>query len=42
VTLIPDEINTIVFNNGTWKGLNTLTPNGGHSDPTSIFGESLL
>merc|ERR1719158_2814711 len=42
VTLIPDEIRTIVFNRGTWKGLNTLIPNGGHSLPISTFGDSLL
>ena len=42
VTLIPEEINTIVFNNGTWKGLKTLIPKGGHTEPTSTLGDNLL
>ena len=42
MTLIPDEISTIVFNNGTWKGLKTLIPKGGHTAPTSILGDKLL
>ena len=42
MTLIPDEINTIVFNKGTWNGLNTLIPKGGQIEPTSILGERLL
>ena len=42
VTLIPEEINTIVFNSGTWKGLKTLIPKGGHTEPTSTLGDNLL
>merc|ERR1711936_43041 len=42
VTLIPDEIRIIVFKRGTWKGLKTWIPNGGHKLPTSTVGESLL
>ena len=41
VTLIPEEIKMIVFNKGTWKGLKTLIPNGGHTEPTSILGDNL-
>jgi len=32
----------IVFNNGTWNGLNTLIPKGGQIEPISIFGDKLL
>ena len=39
---MPEEISTMVFNKGTWKGLNTLIPNGGQTDPTSILGDNLL
>ena len=31
-----------VFSNGTWKGLKTLIPNGGHIAPISTFGDNLL
>ena len=41
VTLIPDEIKMIVFSSGTWNGLNTLIPKGGHIEPTSILGDNL-
>ena len=41
VTLIPDEIRMIVFNNGTWNGLKTLIPKGGHIEPRSTLGDSL-
>jgi len=33
---------TIVFNRGTWKGLKTIIPNGGHRLPISTLGDSLL
>jgi len=42
VTLTPEEINTIVLRSGTWKGLNTLIPKGGHKEPTSTVGARLL
>ena len=42
MTLTPDETSTIVFNKGTWNGLNTWIPNGGHSLPTSMLGDKLL
>ena len=31
-----------LFNRGIWKGLKTLIPYGGHTEPTSILGENLL
>ena len=31
----------IVFNKGTWKGLNTLIPKGGHIEPISTLGGNL-
>jgi len=42
ITLTPNEIKIIVFNRGTWKGLNATIPKGGHSEPTSTFGANLL
>ena len=42
VTLTPEEIKIIVFNKGTWKGLKTEMPNGGHNEPTSTVGANLL
>jgi hypothetical protein len=42
VTLTPEEIKMTVFNKGTWKGLKTLIPNGGHIAPISTFGDNLL
>jgi len=41
VTLTPEEMRTIVFSRGTWKGLNTLIPNGGQVAPPSVFGATL-
>lgn len=38
VTLIPDDKRTIVFNNGTEKGLNGWSPLGGQSLPRSTLG----
>jgi len=32
----------IVFNKGTWKGLKTEMPKGGHREPTSTVGARLL
>ena len=31
-----------MFNKGTWNGLNTLIPKGGHTAPTSTLGDNLL
>jgi len=42
VTVTPEESSTIVFNSGIWKGLNGITPKGGHSSPISILGDKLL
>jgi len=42
VTVTPDERRIIVFNNGTWIGLNGKTPEGGHIKPNSMIGASLL
>ena len=39
---MPDERSTIVFNNGTIKGLKELIPTGGHTLPNSGAGDSLL
>jgi len=41
VTVIPDDRRIIVFKRGTWMGLNTSMFIGGHSIPTSIFGDRL-
>lgn len=42
VTVIPDDKRIIVFNKGTWKGLNGLIPVGGQFKPISAVGASLL
>jgi len=42
VTVTPEARRIIVFKRGTWKGLNGITPWGGHWRPISIDGASLL
>jgi len=42
VTVTPEANKIIVFKRGTWKGLNGITPWGGHCKPNSIVGERLL
>lgn len=42
MTVAPDDTRMMVFRSGTWKGLNGVTPVGGHVDPISKVGESLL
>jgi len=42
VTEIPDDNKIIVFNRGTLNALNVKMPRGGHSDPNSTAGASLL
>jgi len=42
VTVMPEDTKIIVFNKGTWKGFNGLTPIGGQKFPISILGASLL
>jgi hypothetical protein len=39
---MPEDTNTIVFSSGTWKGLNTTNPSGGHTPPNSTLGANLL
>ena len=42
VTLTPEDKSTIVFNKGTWNGLNGIIPTGGQTLPISKVGASLL
>lgn len=42
MTVTPEDNKIIVFNNGTLKGLNGLSPIGGHWLPNSAVGARLL
>lgn len=42
VTVTPDPSKIMVLRRGTWNGLNGVTPLGGHINPISIDGASLL
>lgn len=42
VTVTPDDKRMIVFNRGTWNGLNGVMPVGGHVRPISMLGARLL
>lgn len=41
MTETPEDRRIIVFKRGTWSGLNTLIPKGGHIRPISLIGDKL-
>ena len=42
MTVTPEDSKMIVFNKGTWNGLNGKIPEGGHFRPISKVGANLL
>lgn len=42
VTVTPEANKTTVFKSGSWKGFKAETPTGGHEQPSSAVGDSLL